>query len=90
MTDRHLQAIRPQHSQEGSKEDQRAVPAIYRDLVAQGFDPDDAADLTAWLIGIPGIGGEWTTEEIAALIFLHELERFGRQRGRRRVTPGLD
>lgn len=90
MTDRHLQAIRSQHSQKGSIEHQHAVPAIYRDLVAQGFDPDDAADLTAWLLGIPGLGGEWTTEEIAALIFLHELERFGRQEGRRCLTPGLD
>jgi hypothetical protein len=51
----------------------------------------EAANLTAWLNGIPIQGHEWTIEEISALIYLVELDRIvGLAEGTGRSRPPAD
>ena len=69
---------------------QPAVPAvefparpIYRALLVRGLDPSEAANLTAWLAGLPCAGLHWTIPEVDAVLRRRaELQR--------RDEPNLD
>jgi hypothetical protein len=51
---------------------------MYRQLVARGWDPAEAANLTAHLIGLPIGHQPWRFKEVMHLIFLRELNRRGK------------
>jgi len=55
-----------------------ATRATYRLLLLRGLAPDEAANLTAYLCGLPVSGAHWTLGEINRLLFLRELIRTGR------------
>lgn len=52
--------------------------ATYRSLLRQGLAPDEAANLTAFLCGIPVGGQHWKLGEINRLLFLRALRATGR------------
>jgi hypothetical protein len=52
----------------------------------KGMEPDEAANLTAFIAGIPVGEAHWTLKQINELLFLRrmaELGRFGRSDGKR-------
>jgi hypothetical protein len=51
--------------------------ATYRTLLLRGLDPDEAANLTAYVCGIQ-VGSQWKLDEVNRLLFLRELELAGR------------
>jgi len=55
-----------------------ATRATYRLLLLRGLAPDEAANLTAYLCGLPVRDARWTLGEINRLLFLRELSRSGR------------
>jgi hypothetical protein len=55
-----------------------ATRATYRLLLLRGLAPDEAANLTAYLCGLPVGEAPWTLGEINRLLFLRELRRAGR------------
>ena len=60
--------------------------ATYRRLLMKGMEPDEAANLTAFIAGIPVGEAHWTLKQINELLFLRrmaELGRFGRSDGKR-------
>src|SRR5947207_15449064 len=52
--------------------------STYRLLVMRGLAPDEAANLTAFMSGIPVTDGSWTLTQVNRLLFLRELHRTGR------------
>ena len=52
--------------------------ATYRTLLLKGMAPDEAANLTAYLAGIPIGEANWTLKQINQLLFLRQLQRTGR------------
>jgi hypothetical protein len=50
----------------------------FRQLVSRGWDPIEAANLTAYLSGLPIGRQPWTLTEVMNLVFLRELNRWGR------------
>jgi hypothetical protein len=65
-----------------------ATRRTFLSLTALGLTPDEAANLTAFLCGIPVDGAHWSIRQVNALLFLRELRRtgrFGRADGR---SPG--
>jgi len=59
--------------------------ATYRQLVSKGFASGEAANLTAFLKGLPIGEQPWTLRQVNALLFLrtlHEGGRFGLEDGR--------
>lgn len=44
----------------------------------RGLASDEAANLTAYMCGLPVADGHWTITEINRLLFLRELNRSGR------------
>jgi len=62
--------------------------ATYRALLLRGLSTAEAADLTAWLAGLPTIPGQpWTVAQVDRLLFLRDLWRTGRLGADDRVTP---
>ncbi len=55
-----------------------ATRATYRLLLLRGLGPDEAANLTAYLCGLPVREAHWSLGEINRLLFLRELARSGR------------
>lgn len=55
-----------------------ATRATYRLLLLRGLGPEAAANLTAYLCGLPVGEARWTLAEINRLLFLRELARSGR------------
>lgn len=55
-----------------------ATRATFRLLLLKGLAPDEAANLTAYLCGLPVSEARWTLGEINRLLFLRELSRSGR------------
>jgi hypothetical protein len=53
------------------------VRSTYGQLISRGFDPAEAANLTALVNGIPVDMQPWTTTGISHLLFLRELSRAG-------------
>jgi hypothetical protein len=58
--------------------DQPVTRSIYRQLLMKGMAPDEAANLTAFLCGIPVADVHWTLHQVNRLLFLRELARNGR------------
>ena len=59
--------------------------ATYRHLLLKGMEPDEAANLTAFIAGIPVGEAHWTLQQINKLLFLRrmaETGRFGGQDGK--------
>ena len=58
-----------------------ATPATrrtFRSLTGLGLTPDEAANLTAFMCGIPIEGATWSIRQVNQLLFLRELRRTGR------------
>jgi hypothetical protein len=55
-----------------------SAAATYRQLVARGLDPNEAANLTAFLNGLDIGPQPWAISEVSNLLFLRELVRTGR------------
>jgi hypothetical protein len=56
---------------------------IYRALLVRGLQPSEAANLTAWLAGLPCAGLHWTIPEVDAVLRRRaELQR--------KANPSLD
>ena len=63
-----------------------ATRSTYRHLLMKGLAPEEAANLTAFLAGIPVGEGHWTLQQINKILFLRrmaETGRFGGQDGSR-------
>jgi hypothetical protein len=79
MTEPHAQATYPGHPATsphiGSAHPARST---YRQLVSKGLDPNEAANLTAFINGISVGAQPWTINEVSHLLFLRELNRVGR------------
>ena len=58
--------------------DQLLTGATYRQLLMKGLAPDEAANLTAFLCGIPVADVHWSLRQVNQLLFLRELARKGR------------
>lgn len=54
-----------------------ATRATYRLLLLRGLAADEAANLTAYLCGLPVGEAHWTLSEINRLLFLRDLGRSG-------------
>ena len=55
-----------------------ATRVTYRTLGLKGMAPDEAANLTAYLAGIPIGDSNWTLKQINELLFLRQMQRTGR------------
>jgi len=66
--------------------DPRTRPT-YRMLVFRGLAPAEAANLTAFLCGIPVGEAGWSIREVNRLLFLRELNRTGRFGSEDGATP---
>jgi hypothetical protein len=51
--------------------------SIYRQLVSRGLEPNEAANLTAFLNGLAVGVQPWRIDELSHLLFLRELDRRG-------------
>ncbi len=58
--------------------DQLVTRSTYRQLLMKGLGPDEAANLTAFLCGIPVADVHWSLRQVNQLLFLRELARKGR------------
>ena len=58
--------------------DQLVTRSTYRQLLMKGLAPDEAANLTAFLCGIPVADVHWSLGQVNQLLFLRELARKGR------------
>jgi hypothetical protein len=54
------------------------VRSTYGQLVSRGLDPNEAANLTAFINGIAVGAQPWSVNEVSHLLFLRELYRIGR------------
>lgn len=63
-----------------SRETQEALHtrATYRTLLLKGMAPDEAANLTAYMAGIPIGESHWTLSQVNQLLFLRQMQRTGR------------
>jgi len=52
--------------------------ATYRLLLLRGLEAHEAANLTAYLCGLPVSEARWTLGEVNRLLFLRDLGRSGR------------
>ena len=79
MTERHAQATYRGHAATGpSKASAYPTRSTYRQLVSKGLDPNEAANLTAFMNGISVGAQPWAINEVSHLLFLRELNRGGR------------
>ncbi len=69
----------PRHQDPAQLEAQDLVTrSTYRVLLFRGLAPEEAANLTAFLCGIPIAQVRWSLRQINQLLFLRELARTGR------------
>jgi hypothetical protein len=52
--------------------------ATYRNLLMRGLAPEEAANLTAFLCGIPVAEADWSLRQVNQLLFLRQLSLTGR------------
>lgn len=52
--------------------------ATYRHLLMKGMEPDEAANLTAFIAGIPVGEVHWTLRQVNELLFLRSMKQSGR------------
>ena len=79
MTEPHAQSTYPGHPAP-RPHIASAYPArsTYRQLVSKGLQPNEAANLTAFVNGISVGAQPWAINEVSHLLFLRELNRVGR------------
>jgi hypothetical protein len=66
-----------------------SLKATYRALLARGLEAGEAANLTAFLHGLPSAGFRWTLPEVEAIVhrrLLHAAEQRTSVRPRRTAT----
>ena len=56
--------------------------STYRNLLMRGMAPEEAANLTAFLAGLPVGEGHWTLKQINELLFLRRMAELGKFGGR--------
>jgi hypothetical protein len=61
--------------------------STYRNLLIRGLAPDEAANLTAYLAGIPIGESSWTLRQINQLLFLRQMHRTGADADRPEPLP---
>lgn len=54
-----------------------ATRATYRHLLMKGMAPDEAANLTAFMAGIPVAEAHWTLRQVNQLLFLRRMQETG-------------
>src|SRR5262245_21419120 len=54
-----------------------AAGQAYKDMMAQGFTPDEAGTLMAYLEGLDMAHHSWTLREVNGLLFIRHLNRTG-------------
>ena len=69
---------RPADPPNPSAGDQLITRTTYRMLLVKGLDPEEAANLTAFLCGIPIAEVRWSLRQVNQLLFLREMARTGR------------
>lgn len=52
--------------------------STYRNLLMRGMAPEEAANLTAFLAGLPVGEGHWTLKQINELLFLRRMAELGK------------
>lgn len=52
--------------------------ATYRHLLLKGMEPEEAANLTAFIAGIPVGEAHWTLKQINQLLFLRRMAETGK------------
>jgi hypothetical protein len=52
--------------------------ATYRHLLLKGMEPEEAANLTAFIAGIPVGESQWTLRQVNELLFLRRMQESGR------------
>lgn len=57
-----------QHAEPGDRSVEASLKATYRALLARGLEAGEAANLTAFLHGLPSAGFHWTLPEVEAII----------------------
>lgn len=55
-----------------------ATRVTYRTLILRGMAPDEAANLTAFMAGIPVGESRWTLKQINELLFLRRMHETGK------------
>lgn len=50
---------------------------MYRHLLMKGMAPDEAANLTAFMAGIPIADVHWTLRQVNQLLFLRRMQETG-------------
>jgi hypothetical protein len=55
-----------------------ATRPLYRLLQMKGLSPVEAANLTAFMCGLPATGHDWSLRQVNLLLFLREMNRTGR------------
>ena len=58
--------------------DQLVTRSTYRLLLMKGMAPEEAANLTAFMCGIPVAEVHWSLRQVNQLLFLRQLARTGR------------
>ena len=54
-----------------------ATRSTYRTLIMRGMAPEEAANLTAFMAGLPVGQGRWTLKQINELLFLRRMHETG-------------
>jgi hypothetical protein len=57
-----------QHADPGDRSIEASLKATYRALLARGLEAGEAANLTAFLHGLPAVGVQWTLPEVEAIL----------------------
>jgi hypothetical protein len=67
------------------------IRSTYRALLLRGLEPGEAANVTAYLNGLPSAGIRWTVAEVEATVRRRadELRRTPAAPTRRRIAPPL-
>jgi len=55
-----------------------APKAVWRQLQMQGLSPDEAANLTAFVYGLPTADLRWSLPQLNQLLFLRQMRQSGR------------
>lgn len=55
-----------------------ATRSLYRLLQMKGLSPVEAANLTAFMCGLPATGHDWSLRQVNQMLFLREMNRTGR------------
>jgi hypothetical protein len=70
--------VAPTVTDRASTGDPLVTRSTYRMLLMRGLAPTEAADLTAFLCGIPIGEVHWSLQQVNQMLFLRELARTGR------------